>query len=86
EATAKTFGGKQFNPAPVIFTMEALYVHIANKLEGIRFGRPKPSGKLIDLSELRSLDLWRAVFAEFLAQLLFVFLGCAATNRSSHAE
>ncbi|KAI8776799.1 aquaporin-5 isoform X2, partial [Biomphalaria glabrata] len=86
EATAKTFVGKQFNPAPYIFTMEALYVHIANKLEGIRFGRPKPSGKLIDLSELRSLDLWRAVFAEFLAQLLFVFLGCAATNQSSHAE
>ncbi|CAL1534272.1 unnamed protein product, partial [Lymnaea stagnalis] len=61
-------------------TMEALYVHIANKLEAIRYGKPKPSGKFFDLSELKSLDLWRAVFAEFLAQVLFVFLGCASAT------
>ncbi|ESO99183.1 hypothetical protein LOTGIDRAFT_82572, partial [Lottia gigantea] len=29
--------------------------------------------------ELKTLNLWRAVFAEFLATMLFVFLGCAAT-------
>ncbi|XP_059175182.1 aquaporin-5-like isoform X2 [Physella acuta] len=58
--------------------MEALYIHIANKLESIRFGKPKHSGKLIDIAELKTLELWRAVFAEFLAQILFVFLGCAS--------
>nr|AOS89753.1 aquaporin [Helix pomatia] len=69
--------------------MEALFIHIANKLEAIRFGRQSPSGKIVDLSELKSVELWRAVFAEFLAQVLFLFLGCAsaiaisATNESS---
>ncbi|CAG5123908.1 unnamed protein product, partial [Candidula unifasciata] len=58
--------------------MEALFIHIANKLEAIRFGRQAPSGKILDLSELKSVDLWRAVFAEFLAQVLFLFLGCAS--------
>uniref|UniRef100_A0A0B7A807 Aquaporin n=2 Tax=Arion vulgaris TaxID=1028688 RepID=A0A0B7A807_9EUPU len=60
--------------------MEALYVHIANKLENIRYGRQAPSGKILDLTELKSLELWRAVFAEFLAQVLFVYLGCASAN------
>lgn len=58
--------------------MEALYLHIANKLEGIRYG-PKPGGNVIfDLAELKSLSLWRAVFAEFLAQVMFVILGCCS--------
>lgn len=58
--------------------MEALFIHIANKLENIRFGRHSPSGKVFDLSEVKSVDLWRAVFAEFLAQVLFLFLGGAS--------
>lgn len=60
--------------------MEALYIHIANKLEGLRFGTCGPSGKILSMSELKSAELWRAVFAEFLAQVLFVFLGCASAN------
>ncbi|CAG5133919.1 unnamed protein product, partial [Candidula unifasciata] len=63
--------------------MEALYIHIANKLEGLRFGKSGPSGKITDLSELKSAELWRAVFAEFLAQVLFIFLGCASAMRIS---
>nr|BDI24354.1 aquaporin-2 [Peronia verruculata] len=58
--------------------MEALYIHIATKLEAIRYGRSGPSGKIFDVNELKSIELWRAVFAEFLAQVLFVFLGCAS--------
>ncbi|KAK3708086.1 hypothetical protein RRG08_055798 [Elysia crispata] len=58
--------------------MEALFIHIATKLEGIRFGKDAASGKLLDVSEVKSLQLWRAVAAEFIAQALFVILGCAS--------
>ncbi|RUS77374.1 hypothetical protein EGW08_014854 [Elysia chlorotica] len=58
--------------------MEALFVHVANKLESIRFGNNAASGKLLDVSEVKSIQLWRAVAAEFLAQALFVILGCAS--------
>ncbi|XP_005111061.2 aquaporin-5 isoform X2 [Aplysia californica] len=58
--------------------MEALYLHIANKLEAIRYGRPPAGSKIINLAELKSLEFWRAVFAEFLAQIFFVFLGGAS--------
>nr|AYH91719.1 aquaporin [Pomacea canaliculata] len=60
--------------------MEGLYVHIASKLEAIRLGQDgAKTYKVLDPKELKSVELWRAVFAEFLAQILFVFLGCGST-------
>jgi len=59
--------------------MEALYIHIATKLESIRFGPQAGGGsKLFNIDELKSASLWRAVFAEMLAQILFVVLGCCS--------
>ena len=60
--------------------MEGLYVYTANKLEAIRTGNDgKGSYKIFDVQELKSIPFWRAVGAEFLAQILFVFLGgCSA--------
>lgn len=60
--------------------MEGLYVHIASKLEAIRLGQDgAKTYKVLDPKELKSVELWRAVFAEFIAQILFVFLGCGST-------
>ncbi|GFS14275.1 aquaporin [Elysia marginata] len=58
--------------------MEALFIHISTKLEAIRYGKDGTSGKLLDVSEVKTIQLWRAVAAEFLAQVLFVILGCAS--------
>ena len=66
--------------------MEALYIHIANKLESLRFGSGGGGYKLINLEELRTLALWRAVFAEFLAQVIFVFMGCASAIKISQGD
>jgi len=54
-------------------------MYLVNKLESIRVGTI--SDKLDILRELRSLDLWRGVAAEFVATLLFVListLSCVA--------
>ena len=53
--------------------MEALYIHIATKLEKIRFGQI-PVVRRLDLSEVKTKGLWRAVLAEFLATMLFIFM------------
>ena len=58
--------------------MEGLYVHIANKLESVRFGLNGYKYKLFDSHELKSVQLWRAVFCEFIGSVVFVFLGCSA--------
>ncbi|GFO22753.1 Aquaporin [Plakobranchus ocellatus] len=63
--------------------MEALFIHIATKLEAIRFGKDTASAKILDMAEIKSLQLWRAVAAEFIAQALFVILGCASANAIS---
>ncbi|XP_041360895.1 aquaporin-2-like isoform X3 [Gigantopelta aegis] len=55
--------------------LEGFFIYISNKLESIRFGHTKTKYKIIDLQELKSVALWRAVFAEFLASILFVYLG-----------
>ncbi|PVD32597.1 hypothetical protein C0Q70_08039 [Pomacea canaliculata] len=73
-----------FHQTPAIedpaLVMEGLYVHIASKLEAIRLGQDgAKTYKVLDPKELKSVELWRAVFAEFLAQILFVFLGCGST-------
>ncbi|GAB1606382.1 aquaporin-4-like [Argonauta hians] len=57
--------------------MEALYIHIANKLDNVR----KSAKTYASIrEEILSWDLWRATFAEFLATFLFVFAGCASVN------
>ncbi|XP_052762100.1 aquaporin AQPAe.a-like [Mya arenaria] len=53
--------------------MDAYFIYLANKVESIRIGSP-PDGVGI-LRELRTLDLWRGALAEFMATLLFVFIG-----------
>ncbi|XP_048250980.1 aquaporin-4-like isoform X2 [Haliotis rufescens] len=57
--------------------MEGYFIYVANKLDSIRFGIGK-ARKLFDASEARTWAFWRAVIAEFLATLLFVFLGSAS--------
>lgn len=65
--------------------MEGLYVYTANKLEAIRTGNDgKRSYKVFDVQELKSVPFWRAVGAELIAQVLFVFLGgCSAMYTGS---
>ena len=58
--------------------MEAWVVYIANKLQEIRFGKPKEV-RILQFGELKTWAFWRAVLAEFVGTLLFVFLGCAST-------
>ncbi|KAL4229080.1 hypothetical protein ACF0H5_012119 [Mactra antiquata] len=53
--------------------MDGYFVHIANRLEKIRTAADdRPSGIL---NELKTWELWRAVLAEGIATLLFVFIG-----------
>jgi len=56
--------------------MDAYFMYLVNKLESIRVGTN--SDKLDILRELRSLDLWRGVAAEFVATLLFVLISTLA--------
>ena len=55
--------------------MEGFFIYISNKLEAIRFGHSKTKYKIVDFQELKSVALWRAVFAEFMASMIFVYLG-----------
>lgn len=53
--------------------MEGYFLYIANKLDRIRNGDTPE--KFDILRELRGFELWRAVLAEFIATMLFVFMG-----------
>ena len=55
--------------------MDGYFLHIANRLDSIR---TEGQGKLDIIGELKSWDLWRAVLAEGLATMLFVFVGTAS--------
>ncbi|XP_060576031.1 aquaporin-5-like isoform X2 [Ruditapes philippinarum] len=63
--------------------MEGYFIHIANYIERLRSSHSKTelprsfSGKII--KELKSWELWRSVLAEFIATLLFVFIGTMST-------
>ena len=57
--------------------MEAYVMYIANKLQEIRFGKPSEV-RILHFGELKTWTFWRAVLAEFVGTLLFVFLGCAS--------
>lgn len=53
--------------------MDGYFYYITNKLEAIRLGQT--SGRFDIVGELKSYELWRAVSAEFIATMLFVFIG-----------
>ena len=55
--------------------MDGYFLYIANRLDNIRTEGP---GKLDIVGELKSWDLWRAVLAEGVATMLFVFVGTAS--------
>mgnify|MGYP000435170930 FL=1 len=56
--------------------MDGYFVHIASRLESLRQGgKGEETGWL---GELKSWSLWRAVAAEFLATMMFVFIGTMA--------
>lgn len=53
--------------------MDAYFLHVSSRLDKLRQGEQAASGGLLD--ELKSWPLWRAVLAEFLATMVFVFIG-----------
>lgn len=56
--------------------MDGYFLYIASKLEKLRTG---PKKSVLDIvGEIKSWDLWRAVLAEGLATMLFVFIGTSA--------
>ena len=58
--------------------MESYFLYITNKIQEIRFGKPKQL-TFCDLSEVKTWLFWRAVMAEYVGTLLFVFLASQST-------
>ena len=56
--------------------MDGYFLYIADRLDRIRVGEGK--GKFDLIGELKSWELWRAVLAEGVATMLFVFIGTAS--------
>lgn len=54
-------------------------MHVSKKVADARFGKEQEEEKVYSVRELKSWKFWRAVMAEFVGTLLFVFLGCAST-------
>lgn len=54
-------------------------MHVSKKVAEARFGKEQEEEKVYSVRELKSWKFWRAVMAEFVGTLLFVFLGCAST-------
>lgn len=54
-------------------------MHVSKKVAEARFGKEQEEEKVYSVRELKSWTFWRAVMAEFVGTLLFVFLGCAST-------
>lgn len=57
--------------------VEAQLVALLDKLEGLRQDSAPPSRPPM-IAEVRTLELWRAVIAECLATVFYVFLVCGA--------
>ncbi|MPC35594.1 Neurogenic protein big brain [Portunus trituberculatus] len=57
--------------------MDAQLVALLDKLEGLR-QEVGPPPRLSMIAEVRTLELWRAVIAECLATVFYVFLVCGA--------
>ena len=56
--------------------MDAYFLYVANRIDKIRAG--EGNGKFDIVGELKSWELWRAVMAEGVATMLFVFIGTAS--------
>ena len=56
--------------------MDAYFLYLSAKLEKLRKGSPR---SVFDIAgEFMSVDLWRAVLAEGIATMLFVFVGTSS--------
>lgn len=55
--------------------MDAYFLHVSSRLQKIREGEPEPGGWL---EELKTWPFWRAVLAEGVATMFFVFIGTMA--------
>lgn len=54
-------------------------MHVSKKVAEARFGKEEEEEKVYSVRELKTWKFWRAVMAEFVGTMLFVFLGCAST-------
>jgi hypothetical protein len=61
--------------------MEGYFMHVSQKVAEVRFGKDAEE-KFYSVRELKTWTFWRAVLAEFVGTMLFVFLGCASTLSS----
>lgn len=59
--------------------MEGYFMHVSKKVAEARFGKEEEEEKVYSVRELKTWKFWRAVMAEFVGTMLFVFLGCAST-------
>lgn len=53
-------------------------MHVSQSVTEARFGKDVEE-KVYSIRELKTWKFWRAVLAEFVGTMLFVFLGCAST-------
>ncbi|XP_061182475.1 aquaporin-1-like [Saccostrea echinata] len=58
--------------------MEGYFMHVSQAVAEARFGKDLEE-KVYSIRELKTWKFWRAVLAEFVGTMLFVFLGCAST-------
>ncbi|XP_062599756.1 aquaporin-4-like [Saccostrea cucullata] len=58
--------------------MEGYFMHVSQAVTEARFGKDVEE-KVYSIRELKTWKFWRAVLAEFVGTMLFVFLGCAST-------
>ncbi|KAJ8321676.1 hypothetical protein KUTeg_000147 [Tegillarca granosa] len=58
--------------------MEGYVNHLVKKLQEIQFGQD-PEIPQLSFVELRSWNFWKGVIGEFVATLLFVYMGVSST-------
>ncbi|KAL3889401.1 hypothetical protein ACJMK2_001745 [Sinanodonta woodiana] len=61
--------------------MEGYFIYITNKLANIRSEKEIGGPKGLLFREVYQWSFWRAILAEFVGTMLFVFIGCASTIR-----
>lgn len=61
-----------------VTSVDAQLVALLDKLEGLRQETTSPPPRPPMIAEVRTLELWRAVIAECLATVFYVFLVCGA--------
>ncbi|XP_022345267.2 aquaporin AQPAn.G-like [Crassostrea virginica] len=58
--------------------MEGYFMYVSQKVAEARFGKDE-NQKVTSVKELKTWKFWRAVLAELVGTMFFVFLGCAST-------